>query len=60
MPSRSRVAVPISAAIHERLKAEAVDRGLSITRLTEILIERGFGTLPPVPKVDDCESCERH
>jgi hypothetical protein len=45
--------VPIGAAVHKRLKAEAEARDLSVTRLAEIVIERGLATLVPVPKVDD-------
>jgi hypothetical protein len=49
--ARPRVSVAIGADVHERLKAEADARGYSVTRLTEILIERGLRTLPP--KLDD-------
>ena len=52
MPSRPRVAVPISAVIHGQLKAEADNRGLSVTRLAELPIERGLDQLPPVPFSD--------
>ncbi len=53
MAKGQRVSVAIGAEVHERLKAEAEPRTLSVTRLAEILIERGLAQLPPVPTTDD-------
>ena len=53
MANRPRVSVPISADLHQRLKAEAEARTLSVTRLAEILIERGLQRLEPIPDVEN-------
>jgi len=53
MTTKPRVSVQITADLHHRLKDEADARTLSVSRLAEILIERGLPRLPPLPDADE-------